>query len=82
MEQRRFGAFEHVAPTALGELIERNGNKGLIGKRAIQIEAHGNLDLTRAQLALEHKGHPARIALGNRCGYRSGASTMPYALDS
>ena len=59
-----------MAPTALGEFIERDGNKGLIGKRAIQIEALGDLNLTRSQLALEHKGHAARIALGNRRSHR------------
>ena len=55
-----------MAPTALGELIERNGNKGLIGKRTVQVEALGDLDLTRTQLALEHKGHTARVALDDR----------------
>ena len=70
LEQRRFGAFEHVAPTAIGKLIERNGNKGLIGKRTVQIEALGDLDLTRSQLALEHKGHAARVTLGDRRSYR------------
>ena len=72
LEQRRFGAFEHMAPTAIGEFIERDGNKGLIGKRTVQIEALGDLNLTRSQLTLEHNGHTARVALGNRCSYRSG----------
>ena len=59
-----------MAPTALGELIERNGNKGLIGKRTVQIEALGDLDLTRSQLALEHKRHTARVTLCNRRSHR------------
>ena len=60
-----------MAPTALGEFIKRKGNKGLIGKRTVQIEALGDLDLTRSQLTLEHKGHTARVALGNRRSHRS-----------
>ena len=59
-----------MAPTAIGEFIERDGNKGLTGKRTVQIEALGDLDLTRSQLALEHKGHAARVTLGDRRSYR------------
>ena len=52
-----------MAPTAIRKLIERNGHKGLVGIGSIQVQAFCNLILSRAQLALEHKGHSARIAL-------------------
>lgn len=52
-----------MAPTAIRKLIERNGHKGLIGIGSIQVQTFCNLILPRAQLALEHKGYPARVAL-------------------
>ena len=52
-----------MAPTAIRKLIERNGHKGLIGIGSIQVQTFCNLILPRAQLALEHKGDPARVAL-------------------
>lgn len=52
-----------MAPAAIRKLIERNGHKGLIGIGSIQVQTFCNLFLPRAQLALEHKGYPARVAL-------------------
>ncbi|GEM_PF-6870317 len=52
-----------MAPTAIRKLIERNGHKGLIGIGSIQVQAFCNLVLPRAQFTLEHKGHPACVAL-------------------
>lgn len=47
-----------MAPTPIGELIERDGNKGLIGKRTVQIEALGYLDLTRPSSPSSIRGTP------------------------
>ena len=67
-----------MAPTAIGEFIERDGNKGLIGKRTVQIEALGDLNLTRSQLTLLRE-----VGLwATGAATAAAPSTMPYALDS
>ena len=67
-----------MAPTAVRELVESHGHKGLVSERPIQIEAFCNLGLAGTQLTLQHKRDAARITFADRVGDHS--STLDNAI--
>ena len=73
LEQRRFRAFEQMAPAAICELVKCHGHKGFVSIRPIQIEAFCNLCLASTQLTFQHEGHAAGIAFADGASDRSGA---------